>query len=189
MKKIHRKFLGFTLITAITGFSLVTPAYAGAVHKVKSGESLWTIARQHNLDVETLARMNNIYNVNQIRIGMELKLEKTYKVKSGDSLWSIAKKFGVNYQTLVKYNNLRNPDRISVGMELKIPTSNSAGPKVQQQRFIWPIKGRISYFVPEMGGGTSFIPPFPSLPPLLSCVRRPPPRPRYTRPPLPSLPP
>ncbi|MCK4260406.1 MAG: M23 family metallopeptidase [Halanaerobiales bacterium] len=152
MKKFYRKFLGFTLITAVTGISLVTPAYAKAVHKVQSGESLWTIARKHNLDVDILASLNGIYNVNKITVGMELKLEETYKVKSGDSFWSIAKKFGVGYQTLIKYNNLNNPDRIAVGMEIRIPPTVGGKSKVQQKLFIWPIKGRISsYFGPRWG--------------------------------------
>lgn len=154
MKPIFRKFVNLTLTTAIAGVCLVSPVMAADVHKVRSGESLWSIARAYHVDVNTLAKINNIRDISMIREGMELKLQeapKTYRISQGETLWSVSRKFGVNYQELLKVNNLKNPDRILVGTEIRIPETGS-GTTVREQRFIWPLKGRISSkFGPRWG--------------------------------------
>ena len=152
MRKIYRDLLGITLATVITGLALITPVNAAEpVHKVRPGESLWSIAREHKLDVATLAKLNGIKNSSYIEVGMELKISSssvTYKVKSGDTLWLISKRFGVSYQNIITYNNLKNPNQIVPGMTIKIPTKT----KVVQPRFIWPAQGRISsYYGPRWG--------------------------------------
>ncbi|AZR72063.1 hypothetical protein BBF96_00845 [Anoxybacter fermentans] len=148
MKAIYQKFLSLTLVTAFAGITVVAPAKAAEpIHKVRSGESLWSIAQKYHMDVETLARINGIRNPEYIKVGMELKLGKgpqIYKVKPGESIWSISKKFGISYKTLVRYNNLKNPDKIFPGMEIKIPAKVGVKSKHKQRYFIWPAKGRVS---------------------------------------------
>ena len=64
---------------------------------VKSGDTLWSIARNNGLTVDELKRINNLSN-NALSIGQVLKLKpstsggtETYTVKSGDTLYGIAK--------------------------------------------------------------------------------------------------
>lgn len=45
----------------------------GKYHTVKSGESLWTIARDYNTDISSLKSLNNL-DGNKIKIGMKLKV-------------------------------------------------------------------------------------------------------------------
>jgi len=56
--------------------TVVTPAYAAseqrAVHIVRAGETLYSIARAHGVDVWALARANGIANPNIIYAGQRL---------------------------------------------------------------------------------------------------------------------
>lgn len=91
-------------------------------HKIKKGESLISIAKDNNISVDELKRINNLPN-NKIRFGQELKLnqisekhqtitsntERTperiqHKVKSGESYYSIAKKYGCTIDDLKEWN-------------------------------------------------------------------------------------
>jgi len=58
---------------------------AASTYKVKPGDTLSQIAKIHNTDVDTLAKLNNIVNVNKLSSGMTLKLSvSSDKAKSGD---------------------------------------------------------------------------------------------------------
>ncbi|AOE86178.1 LysM peptidoglycan-binding domain-containing protein [Pseudomonas sp. TCU-HL1] len=94
-------------------------------HKVKSGENLWTIARQYKADVQDIKRWNNLKG-NHLKTGQVLKLQGVatrvaslgkdkatgdsresvtyYKVKQGDSLYLIAKRFNVEMKHLQRWN-------------------------------------------------------------------------------------
>jgi membrane-bound lytic murein transglycosylase D len=94
-------------------------------HKVKSGDNLWTIARQHKVDVQDIKRWNNLKG-NSLKAGQVLKLKggatqvasaasgkskgkdresvTYYKVKRGDSLYLIAKRFNVEMKHLQRWN-------------------------------------------------------------------------------------
>ena len=153
MKSFYKKVLGFTLATTLTGLTIFSSAAAaGPIHKVRPGESLWSIARKYNTNVDELARINGIKNSEYLEVGMELELKaapKLYEVKEGESFWSISRKFGISYVELVKFNGSQDPDRIYPGMKIKIPTD---GTSIRQQRFSWPTKARISsYYGPRWG--------------------------------------
>lgn len=166
MKPIVRKVVKLTFVTALAGLTFIAPVRAADdVHKVQAGESLWSIARQHNMDVLTLARINGIQDITKITEGMELRLTDTqastvatatvHKVQAGETLWSISRKYNVEYKELVEFNGITDPNRISVGMEVKIPGkggSVTAANLNQLVRFVWPAKGRItSPFGPRWG--------------------------------------
>lgn len=98
------------------------------IYIVKSGDSLYSIAKKFNTSVDILKELNNL-NTTSLSIGQVLKLPYTpvnsseYIVKSGDSLYSIAKKYGVTVDELKSTNNLTN-NLLSIGQTLKIPTAN-----------------------------------------------------------------
>lgn len=154
MKGFYRKAFSYTLAIALTGLALLTPTAiaADSVHVVKKGESLWTIARQYDLQVNELAKLNDIQNDDHIESGVELNLGyQIYQAKLGESLWTIAKKFDVSHQKLIQSNHLKNPNYILVGTDLKIPVIDSQMRKSSSIRsvqnnlaVIWPVRGRIS---------------------------------------------
>jgi len=107
-----------------------------AVHVVRSGDSLWRIAKRHRMDVNTLARLNGMGANDTLRTGQKLVLNrgggsgggstasgggsKTYKVRSGDTLSRIAKSFGVSVNDIVNWNGISRHSTLRVGQKLTI---------------------------------------------------------------------
>ena len=98
---------------------------------VKSGDSLWSIAKKYATTVNELKSLNNLTS-NNLQIGQTLKVPtnttsveaNTYTVKSGDSLWSIAQKYGTTVANLKSLNNLTS-DVLQIGQTLRVPSSES----------------------------------------------------------------
>ena len=90
---------------------------------VKSGDTLWSIARKYNLSVNELKALNNLSN-NVLSVGQRLIVGKEssndYVVSAGDTLWAIARKFNVSVDDIKALNNLSS-NNLSIGMILKIP--------------------------------------------------------------------
>ena len=97
-------------------------------YTVKSGDTLYSIAKKYNLTIDELKNLNNLQN-NTLSIGQKLivskeppQTETTYKVIKGDTLYSIANKFKVSVDNLKLINNLKN-NTLTIGQVLKIPNS------------------------------------------------------------------
>ena len=90
---------------------------------VKSGDTLWSIARKYNLSVNELKALNNVSS-NALSVGQRLIVGKEssndYVVSAGDTLWAIARKFNVSVDDIKALNNLSS-NNLSIGMTLKIP--------------------------------------------------------------------
>jgi membrane-bound lytic murein transglycosylase D len=103
------------------------PGGVRAVHRVRSGDSLWTIARRHGMSVNTLARINGISTTATLHIGQRLRLSAaasrggvvssvpsgdgdarkvTYVVRRGDTLSGIAATLQVTVTALREWNNI-----------------------------------------------------------------------------------
>ena len=99
------------------------------VYIVKSGDSLYSIAKKYETTVNELKSLNNLTS-NNLRIGQKLivptkqdeQIEETgiYTVKSGDSLYSIAKQYNTTISELMNLNNLTTTT-LSIGQKLKLP--------------------------------------------------------------------
>lgn len=95
---------------------------------VKRGDTLYSIARDYNLTVDELKRLNNLTS-NTLSIGQTLLLKSsapsvidtnTYIVKSGDTLYGIARDNGTTVSELKELNNLTS-NNLSIGQVLKLP--------------------------------------------------------------------
>lgn len=100
-------------------------------HVVQSGESLWTIAKQHNVSYQSLAKWNGMGPKDTLKTGQSLVIWKkgqpgsvirrvSYQVKSGDTLSEIAVKFKVSRTDIVQWNNLQNQKYLQPGQDLKL---------------------------------------------------------------------
>ena len=104
------------------------PKLSGNSYIVKSGDTLWSIAKNNGITVDKLKEINNL-NSNLLTIGQVLKLSNNqdtsnkYIVKSGDTLYGIAKKYGVTVDELKKDNNL-NSNTLKIGQVLIIPNKD-----------------------------------------------------------------
>lgn len=111
------------------GLKYVSPTNSSSENKyvVKSGDTLWTIAKKNNITVQKLKDINNL-NSNLLKVGQVLYLKEKagnyYIVKSGDSLWKIAKENNTTVDDLKTLNNLKS-DNLQVGQKLKIPKETS----------------------------------------------------------------
>jgi membrane-bound lytic murein transglycosylase D len=130
--KIARKFdLDFKELRQLNGLGtnviypgdrlLVTadskPTGTEFYYQVRRGDSLWSIARNHNVSPEEIKSWNNLKN-NTILPGNRLLImladtgesivDSYYQVRSGDSLWSIARNHNVSPEEIKRWNNLKN---------------------------------------------------------------------------------
>ena len=106
------------------------PVSSAGTYIVKSGDTLWSIARNNGLTVDELKRLNNLTS-NALSIGQVLKLSDnsnniftgdTYTVKAGDTLYGIANKYDLTVDELKKLNNLTS-NTLSIGQVLKVSGS------------------------------------------------------------------
>ena len=99
-------------------------------HRVRSGESLYTIGKRYGVSVDRLKAANGLRR-NTIRVGQELVIPsvsnqkavpegKVYRVRSGDTLSEIARRYGTTVSKLRSANGLTS-NRLRIGQELKIP--------------------------------------------------------------------
>jgi len=84
------------------------------LYTVKSGDSLYKIARKHGTTVRKIKARNSLQK-SKILVGQKLKIlkkavlkKKLYIVKRGDSLYRIARKFGLTVNSIVSANSLSN---------------------------------------------------------------------------------
>ena len=99
---------------------------------VKSGDTLWSIAKRFGISVDELKKINNLTS-NSLRVGQTLILSKkeeepieenTYVVKQGDTLYSIARIYNISVDELKNINNLTS-DTLSIGQVLKLNNDNN----------------------------------------------------------------
>lgn len=111
---------------------------SGSTHTVRSGDTLYDIARDYRVTVNDLKQANGLRS-SRIYPGKKLKIpatteasapaqptleEGTYRVQKGDTLYDIARRFGVSISELRRANDLRT-SRIYPGDVLRIPTSQA----------------------------------------------------------------
>lgn len=116
---------------------------------VRSGDTMWGIARQHGVRLDDLIRANpQIGNPDLIYPGQRLTLpgwdhkdvfeappaqpapgSGTVTVRSGDTMWGVARRAGVSLSALIDANpQVRNPNLIFPGQVLNLPGGD--GPHV-----------------------------------------------------------
>ncbi len=86
----------------------------GQYYVIRKGDSLWSIARQFDLDTQELKRLNGLAT-NDIFPGDRIKVSESqpagaefyYHVRRGDSLWTIARKYNISPDDIKRWNNLR----------------------------------------------------------------------------------
>ncbi|MCL5046097.1 MAG: peptidoglycan DD-metalloendopeptidase family protein [Actinobacteria bacterium] len=147
------------------------PAKPGIViHEVVEGESIWSIARQYNVDVASIIGSNAgvLDREDLIKPGLKLEIPTVegviHTVANGDTLSSIASKYDADVNRILLVNNLDPDGVIAPGQKLIVPGAKSI-PKPRYMvasrggsgsaapgRFIWPTRGPVtSWFGPRWG--------------------------------------
>ena len=106
-------------------------------HRVESGDTLTSIARQYRVTPAAIADANDLDRSEPLTIGGKLIIPATrppeetksrlvrYRVRKGDTLEGIADQFSVNGEQIRKWNGLKAP-KVSRGMVLRIYTVGGA---------------------------------------------------------------
>jgi N-acetylmuramoyl-L-alanine amidase len=141
-----RRGLPALLVTSLLTLSIATPAVAGDELVVERGDTLWDLARRHDVTVTELAAWNRIANPSLIRIGQRLVLQPPappvaaappppaapatliHVVRAGDTLWDIAIRYQTTVAAIAATNQLANPSLIRVGQALAIPQAALSAP-------------------------------------------------------------
>ena len=93
-----------------------------AVHVVRAGENLSSIAMKYKMNLQDLVAINGIEG-SKILVGQKLRLKTTpahiHMVERGDSLWEIARAYGMTVKELKELNGL-TADQIYPGQELRL---------------------------------------------------------------------
>ncbi|MFH1687192.1 MAG: LysM peptidoglycan-binding domain-containing protein [bacterium] len=98
-------------------------------HKVRSGDTLWDIARKYGTTTGTIRSLNGLGRSSQIYPGQVLVVNgagaKDYlvhHVRQGDTLSRLAQKYRTSIARIIANNDLADPDELIVGMTLRIYT-------------------------------------------------------------------
>lgn len=127
-----------TLAILLTLAAVLTAGATSNI-RVKEGDTLWELAKQHNTTVAVLRQLNNLPGSGTIYVGDVLKVpgppakakpatrvvEKGYTVRSGDNLTMIAKRYGVSVRTIQVRNKLPRSGIVVIGRRLAIPVTVS----------------------------------------------------------------
>ncbi|MCH7763420.1 MAG: LysM peptidoglycan-binding domain-containing protein [Candidatus Marinimicrobia bacterium] len=104
------------------------------VHKVRRGESLWTISKKYKVSIHNLAAVNKIRNRHRIKIGEKLTIpvrgvyathdgppghiKVVYTVRRGDTLGHIAQNYGTRASKIRRWNKISYGQNIYPGQKL-----------------------------------------------------------------------
>jgi len=144
---------GDTLLARLDEIPVSSPPERAFVyHRVRSGETLSTIARRHRTSVNGIMRANNLRRSNYIVAGKLLKIPKKgwvstppqkavytpgsgveHVVRKGDSLWIIAKKYGTTTKRIQDLNHLTSSD-LHIGQTLVISPKAGAPARAEAGR-------------------------------------------------------
>ena len=114
--------IGQTLV--VPTLEIIEPEISNG-YVVKSGDTLYSIAKEYNIPVNDLISFNNLPTT-ILSIGQTLQIPEVnssnviYTVKKEDTLYSIANDYNVSVDSIKKLNNLNN-NLLTIGQKLYIP--------------------------------------------------------------------
>ncbi len=125
-------------VSALSLLAVTTQAVNAEKLTVKSGDTIWGLAKQHGLSVSALEQANpSVKKINDsidlITVGQQLTLPAaqhdasadlnaggSYTVKPGDTFSSIADRYNVTVSQLMAWNNLSTNDSLYIGQQLSV---------------------------------------------------------------------
>lgn len=110
-------------------------------YTAKGNETFWSIAKDFDVDVSELQKINSLVDPENIWRGLLVSLphghkpapglipanevsRTTYKIQAGDTFWSIARSNGIPLSYLLEANpKVKDPQHIFPGLVINVPTA------------------------------------------------------------------
>lgn len=100
----------------------------GYVHVIKEGDTLYKLARQYDVRLFDIMRLNPYVNVYNLQIGDEICIptmpaqpDKIYVVNEGDTIGQILERLDVGFDALARWNPTLLEVELPEGLVLKRP--------------------------------------------------------------------
>jgi lipoprotein NlpD len=115
------------------------PLRKGVYHQVQRGQTLWRIAQAYGVELNPLARANNISDTDTLHVGQKLYIPGATQQRS------VASRCPCRSQE-VNASNERTPDPRIGSPKLKTASSSSSQERNSVEDFplIWPLQGMIT---------------------------------------------
>ena len=132
------------------------------IHRVRSGDSLWRIARRHGVDMQQLAAWNGLSIETVLHPGQRLTVYRersrtvpstapakplktsqsgtVHVVQYGDTLSGIAKRHGTTVLELTEFNRIHEGAVLQPGQELSLIPVAYANPRSERERIRYRVK-------------------------------------------------
>ena len=100
----------------------------GYVHVIKEGDTLYKLARQYDVRLFDIMRLNPYVNVYNLQIGDEICIptmpaqpDKIYVVNEGDTIGQVLERLDVGFDALARWNPTLLEVELPEGLLLKRP--------------------------------------------------------------------
>jgi peptidoglycan endopeptidase LytF len=102
-------------------------------YTIKSGDTLYALARKYNTTVEAIMRINPGIDPNNLQIGQVICIPQAappvpscpngflYTIRPGDTLFALSQRFGVSVQAIINANPGIDPNNLQIGQIICIP--------------------------------------------------------------------
>ncbi|MDR1257525.1 MAG: M23 family metallopeptidase [Spirochaetaceae bacterium] len=119
------------------------------IHVLKSGETIYGLAREYGVKVEEILFINGIEDARRVQSGQRIRIPdrptmvspvnldpnapavELYNVQKGDTFFGISRRYGVPLPELTRVNNLPENYVLKTGDVLKIPIESQNTDKTQ----------------------------------------------------------
>lgn len=127
---------------SLSAYPTALPSASGSKAKVRqtytvqAGDSLWLIARRHDLNISDIERWNDVSRKKALQQGQQLVLwmtegkkakprGRTHTVVAGDNLWDLARKYKVSVDKLRAWNGISKTHTLKLGSILRLAPAAS----------------------------------------------------------------
>lgn len=152
--KIKKIVLSITVGVSVMAGSFVIGNAQEMNYTIKSGDTLWKISQNHNVDIDKLMMINNADESTVLFVGQNILIpqenSKVHTVQSGDTFWIISQKYGVDIYELMKANNATQNTVLNIGDKVEIPYSSASE---ESQRYT--VKSGDTYWIISQKLGVS----------------------------------
>ncbi len=144
---IKKIFLIIPMLFLIISINISAQQYID--YQIREGDCLWTIAREYQLSIQEVAKVNDIKEEEILSPGQLIKIPLTqtsqqdqnskiiiHTVKKGESLWDIAQQYRLSLDCISSVNDLKQPDSLYIGQEINIPMEDDNIEIVKELSFV-----------------------------------------------------